>query len=132
MRFIPFSVARSGGYRHQINNLIIKPATRMNGKPSWMVCAPDGRELEEFNHQRDADAWARDTWDFLDPDTVRGRINAAWRDLDMPRLEQQHVFKEHGQWWVTGWNREDEMCIYGVHPAEGKDTSRGMCFEQVS
>lgn len=114
--------------RHQINNFIIKPTVRMNGKESWMVCAPDGRELEEFDRVSDADDWARDTWDFLHPDTVRGRINAAWRDLKMPKLEQQQVVKEHGQWWVTGWDREDERCIYSVHPASGSGTSRGMAF----
>lgn len=132
MRFIPFSVARSGGFRHQINNLIIKPTTRMNGKPSWMVCAPDGRELEEFDWKDDADEWARDTWDFLDPNTVDGRINAAWRDLNMPKLKPMFVFKEHGQWWVTGWNREDESCIYSVVHASGPGSSRGMSFERVS
>jgi len=118
--------------RHQINNFTIKPTVRMNGKESWMVCAPDGRALEEFDRVGDADTWARDTWDFLDPDTVRGRINAAWRDLNMPKLEQMSIDKEHGKWWVQDWNNEDEPCTYAVYPASGPGSSRGMSFEQVS
>lgn len=125
----PATGSPAGG--HQINNMTIKPVID-RGKLSWAVCAPDGRQLETFRRQQDADEWARDTWDFLAPDTVRGRINAAWRDLKMPKLEQMAIFKEHARWWVMGWNKENECCAYSVEHAAGKGSSRGMCFEQVS
>jgi len=121
--------------RHQINNFTIKPTVRMNGKESWMVCAPDGRALEEFDRVGDADTWARDTWDFLDPDTIRGRINAAWKALEMPKLDHADIAHEHGGWYVTGWLRDDDgdqRVSYAAVPASGKGSSRGVAFEQIS
>lgn len=36
---------------------------------------------------------------------------------------------EHGQWWVVGFDAEDDRVIYSAHDAEGPGSVDGFDFE---
>ena len=119
--------------RSQINNIRI--VRRVAAKQHWLgrkqdflyqAITPDGRVWEEFATYQSAVTFAESTWDFLATDTIVGRINAAWRDLDMPKLDNYEVAHEHGQWWVKGWPKDDEdagLSFWSVVPADGATTA---------
>ena len=58
------------------------------------------------------------------------RIAGAWRTLTMPRLEQRRAVFEHGQWWVTGYDNEDDPRTYSVVEATGPGSFGGLAFEE--
>ena len=61
---------------------------------------------------------------------ISEHIQAAWDILNMPELEQMQIVFEHGDWWVSGWDIEDDMRVYAVVEATGPGSTNGIAFEE--
>jgi len=57
-------------------------------------------------------------------------IAMAWEELNMPRLEQRQTAREHGQWWVIGYDSEDQRRTYAAVEAEGPGSCAGWDFQE--
>lgn len=55
----------------------------------------------------------------------------AWHALNMPRLAPLRFIYEHGDFWVTGYDEDDEKRTFVVVRAEGPGSYRGVAFEEV-
>jgi hypothetical protein len=61
---------------------------------------------------------------------VEKKIKAAWKALRMPKLDQMQVVREHGRWWVIGWDDEEDRRTFSVVEATGPGTYKGIAFEE--
>lgn len=113
----------------QINNIHIRK------QDEKFVCVGNGRTLEEFHKLTSARKWAETTHDFLTPVAMEREIAGAWRALRralrLPKLENRNIVEEHEQWWVIGYDEEEQLVTYSVVEASGPNTFNGLSFEEV-